>query len=956
MGLSSALTGTALAAPGDPVPAGSSGADRFGSCLAAVGSGDLLILLDQSLSLVEADPGNLRIDAATSMMAQLAEVTEGAGVELDVALAGFGFNYTTSSTGWTTLTTDGVESLNDELTNFAAQTQQGETDYWTAMDGARQELNRRAAANGSGRSCQAILWFSDGRLQLSPRPADSPPEQKVKPYLPDVEITSPEVALEAAAAAQESLCRPRGVMDQVRSSDIVVLAVGLKTAGAPDDEFDLMRAMATGEQLDGRACGEITTPVPGDFTAVDDLEGMFLAFDRINLGVAPLSSNATVCAKTPCVEGSHSFVLDSSISKARILGTAGVDGTRLMMLGPGEDEAILLEPGEGLQTAEIGDVEVQYRWLSPRTVSVTIDRDDDGEDWTGQWSAIFVADEPPADATTRTNIHIGGDLLPSVTGDLALVSDTADNALAIGLVDRDKKAVDPQDIPGTLSLDISLIRPDGEVVLVVDGLGKDSIADPQSIDLTGVPQGEGSLRLSLQQTTAPATDRNGKAVPGTELSPAVLEIPVVIAPVPGTPTLATVADFGTIEGTGPHPASITVTGPGCAWVPPDAATLLGSPDGAGAVTVTSPQHSSPQSCLQVADGATAQLPIVLELERNGRGGVTGDLDVSVSRADRVDNSQQVAVSFRADVIKPLDQARLWTAFVVVMVIGLGVPLLLLYLLKFLAARIPKGSLRALDMEVQVRQDAVWRGDSPLALHQSDYFTTIPVDSGRSISVLGDTLRARMGWSLTGTPYVQVDSPVGPSISGEKTPSVGSPPSARLPIGARSTWYLTRSPGAPAGTARLVLLLPSSESTQATGVILARASQQIPALIRRLEKVDGGQSRPAGGPPAAAPTQAGGPPPPPPGPGGGGPPPWTGGFTPPPAGAPGPGPALAAQPWNPAPSGGSGGPPPWSPPPTGPPPPPWGAGGSSSTSGPPPWGTPEPPPSTGPAPGPWSSDR
>ncbi|WP_234789073.1 hypothetical protein, partial [Mycolicibacterium fortuitum] len=57
--------------------------------------------------------------------------------------------------------------------------------YWVALDGARQALAARAKNSEGGQRCQAIAWFSDGKIDFTARDV-------AKPYAEGVDLSSQE--------------------------------------------------------------------------------------------------------------------------------------------------------------------------------------------------------------------------------------------------------------------------------------------------------------------------------------------------------------------------------------------------------------------------------------------------------------------------------------------------------------------------------------------------------------------------------------------------------------------------------------------------------------------------------------------------------------------------------------------------------------------------------------------
>jgi len=93
------------------------------------------------------------------------------------------------------------------------------------------------AARGGGQRCQAIAWFSDGKIDFTPRNLS-------KPYADGINLSAPNGIDDTTKRAVDSICRPGGLADQLRSSGIIMLDNIL----ARDVEF-LARLMNTGVEF-----------------------------------------------------------------------------------------------------------------------------------------------------------------------------------------------------------------------------------------------------------------------------------------------------------------------------------------------------------------------------------------------------------------------------------------------------------------------------------------------------------------------------------------------------------------------------------------------------------------------------------------------------------------------------------------------------------------------------------
>ncbi|HEX5813182.1 MAG TPA: VWA domain-containing protein, partial [Pseudonocardia sp.] len=719
----------AAAQPGGPDGAASGGTEGFVSCLNTNRAGDVLLLFDESQSLRTTDPQAARVAAATYLLGRLAQASD--AVKLDVALSGFSSAYT-SHVPWTALDEGSLGGLQDGVRGFAARDDGVDTDYRAALEGARRELADKARATGGSGRCQALIWLSDGQLDYAVRtPALRVQHGTVAPLDPDVEITDADGVARAVAQATEKVCgSPQdpasGIADGLRVAGVTTIGIGLTAGGPPDTTFDLMRSITTGA-ADGRTCGTRLDPVPGSFETASNIDELLFAFDRIDPNGSVEESVKGICQvpdPAQCIEERHRFVLDTSVDKVHILGRADVPGIEALLIPPPQD------PGhsrvQGLDRTprplDVPGVSATYAWETDRTVSIDLAAAGSGA-WSGEWSVLFV--DPTgrtAGQQSHTNIHIEGDLLPALhdAGSVTLRSGGVTSGLDIGLARTDGSRVDPASVPGQVGLTATLVTPDGRRVPILQNASKTAIGGPSSVDLSDVAPGPATLDLTLDVTTARAD-----GTPGTRLAPREVQLPLTVAAAPNYPTVTGPVDFGVGENTTTLTASLTVRGPGCVWLdaPP---ALQTAPERAGPLTVTAGTATSAQTCLTVAEGATAQLPLTLTTQTVGNGIAAGSIPVRTAPVDARDRVQTVPVRFTADLRKPLDVYRFVVALVAALLAS-ALPVLVLYLIKWWGARIPPGrGLHAVSVPVQIVDGRVTRDGQPFALRDGELRDLVPL--------------------------------------------------------------------------------------------------------------------------------------------------------------------------------------------------------------------------------------
>src|SRR5699024_6945766 len=128
-------------------------------CLAGGATGSIVLLIDQSGSLETTDPEGARVDGAKFLVERLAEFSANSGYALDVRVAGFAANYETPG-DWTPLEEGNVAALEDQIDTVGGDLRSHDTDYWTALESARQDLADHSS------ECSAVFWFSDGQYDI----------------------------------------------------------------------------------------------------------------------------------------------------------------------------------------------------------------------------------------------------------------------------------------------------------------------------------------------------------------------------------------------------------------------------------------------------------------------------------------------------------------------------------------------------------------------------------------------------------------------------------------------------------------------------------------------------------------------------------------------------------------------------------------------------------------------
>lgn len=832
---------------------------RLGSCMASGQPTDVLIVFDRSSSLQDTDPENERITAARYLVERLIAVADGSGADMHLAVAGFDVDFEVTQQ-WTKAAPDRENALVRHVEGYAGQNKGWETDYWEAVQGARSTLADREKG---GEHCQGWIWFSDGSYDLDVR--DSKDEAKrygdTKPYA-DGKIDSRPAADKAVKAGVSDLCRDGGQAAQLRARDIITLAVGLKTPGS-DANFDLMKGIAEASGSGGPACSDGADPVPGTFIQASELNDVLFAFDEFSSpNQKPIDQSNKLCPIRACASEEHEFVLDNSIASVHILGTADADQNIVALQRDGMAKPILLDPGTTDATHMVGDVEVKSTWLSDDSIQLDMTRGSD-RNWAGLWTLVFI--DPNADekgGESRSRIHLQGDIAPAFLDEDPQwhTGEKVDANLGLTRL-ATKESVAPSDIEGKAVVSATLYPNGAGPITVAEGVQGAQIAEPRSIDLTSVPIGKAVLRVTLDLTTKSARTEDGQQVPGTVLAPQSVDVPIRIQAPENYPTISPTLYLGTIEDLETVDGAVEITGPGCVWLDKAApATTL--PVGVKDPVISSSANDK-GSCVKVADGEKATVPVSLTFDSLDNGDVNGAMTLMAVPEDGKGEAIPVEVDYTLEMRKPRDTSTFLLALIGITLAGVLIPVALLYLVKWLTSGIPGSSL--LVGRVQGTVDADGRflpstGDA-LAVDPAAMDTVFLAASRRRVALPGGgELVAKVGLNPSAPGYVVANIPGRSAASSARKPS-NKALGAVLPSAVAGSWVVAIE-GTGSGAAAEVLFFTNPNGA-GIDQLLQDARDRIPDVVTTLRsKAPGTQAGPdvngpdngwGGGSPAPAPT-------------------------------------------------------------------------------------------------------
>jgi hypothetical protein len=817
--------------------------ESLATCLRERGSLVVLLLIDESGSLQRTDPAAQRVIAAKVALTNLERLSAiemgNRTPDIAVGLSAFATEYS-AVTPFTRLDEVTSERLRADIDGFAGRDDGLDTDYATALEAARQDLDRGAAdiSSSTGTTpCRALALFSDGDYDIEARDTERRRAQGLtRPYALDLPLDEPGNAARVIERGKAAVCDDDGIRDRLVDADVVLLTVAL-TDDISEDDRRWLEAVSAGRAGADR-CGSRATTDNGFYFGADDLPGLVAAFDRITQrlgGGAELPSDdaVRVCERTFCAEGTREFEVDETLSRFHLLGDLGADEVRLELRAPGSIEPVAL-PAEGSGTVRAGGAELHLDWLSPRAVTIDAVLPRGTTEWAGTWSITFIDPTGTSpDAPARSQIYLYGDALPQLTDvpDLRLGEQAE---LEVEIVDSLGAPLGWRGAAGSVDVTALMIDPtDGSEVAIplsaADGGGPSlgSYQVPQDLEATFL-----SLRLRSVVTTAA----------GVRLAPFTTTYQLPVSPPIQFPKLTTTElQLTSVTGIGSAAGVLRVSGgehPGCVWI--EGIAFDRSPAEAGPLAPAfAPDATVADSCVPVPAGATREIDVTVGNSELGSGRVEGVLGVVLSADGEAETiRQEVPLSF--DMARPVDPVVRAALFGALLLLCL-LPIALMYVLNRFGAKFESAQeLLVAQIRVRIRaDDRVERlGDARhrgLTLTVED-FSNLGGPPGRSrrLSVGPLELRARVAKSPFKPPYGRAAAEACHVASARKLHRRGALVRAEVPLALAGTWVFLLDepdPAAASGTedevhGTAVLILSYDEDTG--------FSAQAERLVERLE--------------------------------------------------------------------------------------------------------------------------
>ncbi|MDH3708177.1 MAG: hypothetical protein OES57_19090, partial [Acidimicrobiia bacterium] len=345
----------------------------------------------------------VREETAALVLADLAHL--GAGpVDVEVAVARMGQGFTVT-TPWTPL---------DETTYAAtvaaisAIEPTGRSSLAGAIEGAQQELADRVSEGGCG-----------------------------------VVVTMPIGDMPFAADDAGELCASGGTIDSLRSLPASLGVIATPTAVAAVDRALLDAvAGATGSE---ESCGSI--PAEGAVIVGETRAELLKPAGRLidDFAQVPVSADETdVCLVFACDEGSTTIEATGATEAVRIEGSFAAFDYDVIVESPTGAKVTFRAAENGTVTTGEGHT-VRALWPSAATVSISIE----GDDLTGEWSAIVVDTTATASAPAQWQRSVVNTVVPVITS-VSPAQAGAEVLIEVELTTISGQVVDATTLPGVV--------------------------------------------------------------------------------------------------------------------------------------------------------------------------------------------------------------------------------------------------------------------------------------------------------------------------------------------------------------------------------------------------------------------------------------------------------------------------------------------------------------------------
>ena len=775
------LASVALGAVSSPAEAADS--YSFARCVEDKHAANVLIMMDETGSVFNSDPQNLRVAGAEVLINRLQRVADVYSTPVNVMLAGFGDNFVERSAGWVSLApdaTDGSNSLVATARQWASKTSnQRETDTLSGLAGA----TRAFAAVNPAESCKLFVFFKDGvdfqsfnKVKATVDGGSTGDYKEVQALL-DKSKTD-----EANALARDEICRRGGLADALRSDDnMFTFGVALNTSKGDSPGLADFSSLIQG----GGDCG--TLPPKGRLLKVDDSSNLPSIFgSALDPDFVPSSHTGAFTLNMPRA------LTSVNILSSRIASTFD-DFTITLAPTCSQTEPIKIVKGTDIMGDIIGgSVKVTAKWAGAnpsesQTLNITLQHTalTDPTCWVGKWTI-----NPGSE--TMSELYFDADLsaVAKFTNDKAVLVKGTDGKASQKFklkLERpsDKSTVEVAALDPALDFKVTgYLREAASKKVVASSwdslvITKANIDTEQTLSVDGLELGDYELVLTMNVTVKDFTEK---------LSPISTQRALKIGTQAAAPTISSIKIDSEIQGTERQPVVVTFVGS------KDDDFEISIADIKTSVEATQfPKNLDYQILLpagasdniKIPKGQTVDVTVELAVKLaegstdvNASGQVRGKLVFAAKALSVTQDVSKVKGDFVATQVASanLISQLFWTLFF--MAIGIAVPLAVLLWITVLLSRFPdssvSGSVTAASFNVHYANGQVTNA-AELTAQASDLrnFPFIAIAEDRKSATIGmDTFSVKVNpFSLKSVSHAELsgNSEIGSNSTGDGKP-------------------------------------------------------------------------------------------------------------------------------------------------------------------------------------------
>jgi len=647
--------------------------EQISTCINSEGKDTLnvLYLVDESKSLTYTDPNGLRVGGIQASLEQFRNVSvDRPYFKVNRSIMTFGDSVKTQKS-WDVLT---EKSLNDDL-NWIKKTvpnlnNGNATDWQLALDSAYSEFEKKLSSS----SCNVMVWFTDGAINVG-----------------DSDLAT-QKAMQAICGTDPVSGASSGpsIINKFRSANINIQGVLLKNEDYFNDptKYGLTTAYAEHDRAGMTFFSpilEYSGEVDNSYFRAKGTHGLNCGTDSGAAGVqqtigdpldiiwfpVPFNCLATNGRILPVKNGK--VVIDPGMTRFQV--TTPTQGFSLKNAG-GEEIA----NGQG---AVKGDVKIVPLGQSQSIISLTGQIANSGVTAPGVWN--FSTSQPD-----RAVFCGYLDLQIEIKGKTCYQNEACDFN---GRISRNGRPVDFTIFPSTPKLSYSALKPDGGesgrsalTLNTADGSYTGSYATNGVTDASGLSK----LKINLNVTTKSGYEFSISAIKDFAVVP-----PGLYPEVTPNPILKASFKQGIVGKQGEALADVVLTGPSRTGGEICFGTLQVRTD---PLPKRIPEYTSSldgkdlssNPCIALMAGQ--KLPVQLSVKNNqsAKGTVSGFINVTLKSDGQPNISSKVDVEFDTD--EKHDPGKFWLTFILIMLLGFGLPLALFYLVNALGARIQLSTL------------------------------------------------------------------------------------------------------------------------------------------------------------------------------------------------------------------------------------------------------------------------